>query len=219
MVILITGAEGALGSAVTERFLSAGHEVLATFHKTAGASAERLRWVQADLSHPDCVSTLARACGDRVDAVVHCAGGYRWAHLDQTTDQDWDFLFSSNLKSAFYVVRAVLPAMKKRNAGRIVFISSKQTLGPNVGHAAYAAAKAGINMLTLTLAEELKKTAINVNAVLPSIIDTPANRKDMPNADTSAWVTTRQLADMIYTLTQTESQAVTGALIPVSGRV
>ncbi len=218
MVILVTGAEGALGSAVTTRFLSAGHEVWGTYHK-AKSENSKVRWVQTDLADPASVKALARECAARVDAVIHCAGGYRWAPAESTSDADLDFLLGSNLRSAFLLVREFLPKMKERDAGNLVFVSSKQTFGPKHGHAAYAAAKAGLNMLVLTLAEELRSTKINVNAVLPTIIDTPANREAMPDADTSAWVSTQDLASVIYSLTQPESRAVTGSLIPVSGRL
>jgi NAD(P)-dependent dehydrogenase (short-subunit alcohol dehydrogenase family) len=218
MVILVTGAEGALGSAVTHRFASAGHEVVGSFHKTHPEN-KTVRWVQADLADPQSIPALVHACGARIDALIHCAGGYRWAPFEKTTTEEWNFLVNANLNSAFHVTREVLPVMKKQGFGRIVFVSAKQTLGPKPGNAAYTATKAGLNLFTLTLAEELRATGINVNAVLPSIIDTPANRKDMPDADFSTWVTTEELAQVIYSLTQPESKAITGALLPVAGRV
>jgi NAD(P)-dependent dehydrogenase (short-subunit alcohol dehydrogenase family) len=219
MKVLVTGAEGALGSAVTERFLRGGATVFATYFRDKPKdAASAIQWVQSNLSDANKVRATIQEIG-AIDALVHCAGGFRWAHAGQVSAEDLDFLIDTNLRSAFHLVKEVLPGMKARGFGRIVFVSSKQTLQPSVGMAAYAASKAGINMLTLALAEEVKSFDINVNAVLPTIIDTPANRSAMPGADFKSWVPREQLAEIIFSLTQPQTQSVNGALIPVSGRV
>jgi len=227
--VLITGASGALGLQVARRFVEAGLTVYATWYggtrPTAGPDQpwlEQVKWLEMDVR--DIASVRRGLPGDAegqsgIDALVHCAGGFRWTHADEVSDEDLDFLLDTNLKSAFQVVRAALPGMKKRGFGRIVFVGARATRAGGAGMGPYAASKAGINLLTESLAEEVKGLDINVNAVLPSIIDTPANRKDMPQADPSKWVRPEELADIIFALTQPWSRAIHGALIPVSGRV
>lgn len=227
--VLITGASGALGLQVARRFVQAGVTVHATWFGGTRPSPgpdqpwlERVKWLEMDVRD---IESVRRGMPkgpeghDGVDALVHCAGGFRWTHADEVSDEDLEFLIDTNLKSAFHVVRAVLPGMKKRGFGRIVFVGARATRAGGAGMGPYAASKAGINLLTESLAEEVKGLDINVNAVLPSIIDTPANRRDMPQADPSKWVRPDELADIIFALTQPWSRAIHGALIPVSGRV
>jgi NAD(P)-dependent dehydrogenase (short-subunit alcohol dehydrogenase family) len=151
--------------------------------------------------------------------LVHCAGGFRYAPIDQLEDKDLQFLIDANLRSSFYLVRALLPEMKKKNFGRLVLISSKSTLQAPAGLSAYAASKVGLNALVSAVAEEVKSFDININAVMPTVIDTPANRRDMPKADFSSWVSPAQLAEIIFSLTQPWGKPIHGALIPVAGRV
>ena len=221
---LVTGAEGALGSEVIAALLESGAKrVYATYlhaeprHLSTLQGHSAVEWLQVDVTHSDSVKRVIAPL--QVDGLVHCAGGFRYSTVEEVTDGDLDLLLSLNLKSAFLLARALVPGMKARNFGRMVFISAKATLAPGAGMGPYTASKIGLNALTLALAEELKAYDINVNAVLPSIIDTPANRKDMPQADFSKWVTPQALAKFIVSLTQNGSQPVHGALIPVSGRV
>ena len=218
--VLITGAQGALGSWVVEKFLNEGWSVTGTyfpsFQETCQVCSE-VEWLKVDLADPQSVRGAFSA--HSFDALVHCAGGFRYAASDQISDADLDFLINTNLKSAFYLVREILPGMKQRNYGRIVFVSARATLQPAAGLSAYAASKAGLNMLTASLAEEVKSFDININAVLPSIIDTPANRRDMPHSDFSKWVSPEELAEVILTLTSPKGRPIHGALVPVSGRV
>ena len=216
--VLITGATGALGSAVLARYQRAGQPIVALHHGEApGQAAGDVRWVRANVTDPASMHQALQ--GLSVDQLVHCAGGFRFAHADQTSDQDLDFLLGTNLRSAFYLVRELLPGMKERNYGRLVFVSSRQTMAPGAGMAAYAASKAGLNALVSSLAEETKKHDINVNAVLPTVIDTPANRRDMPKADISQWVSTESLAEIIFSLTDAWGKPMNGALVPVAGRL
>jgi NAD(P)-dependent dehydrogenase (short-subunit alcohol dehydrogenase family) len=217
--VLVTGAEGILGAAVSERFLAAGVKVLGTYHRKPGQERPGLKWIQAELS--DSVSLKAIASDLRaVDAWAHCAGGFRFMMTDQAKDEDIDYLLNSNLKSALLLAREIVPGMKERKFGRIVFVSSRATIQPpGAGMGAYAASKAGLNQLTLSLAEEVRSLDINVNAVLPTVIDTPSNRQDMPKADFAAWVAPVQLADIIFSLTQPWGKPIHGALLPVSGRL
>lgn len=217
--ILVTGAEGALGSQVARLCAEAGHAVHGTCLKPGMANPELhagIHWIAIDVTDPDEVREKIPA---EIDVLLHCAGGFRYAPVDEVGDGDLDFLLNTNLKSSFLLARQVIPGMKKRNRGRIVFVSAKATLQPGAGMGPYSASKAGINALTLSLAEEVKGFDITVNAVLPSIIDTPANRKDMPKADFSKWVPAPELAEIIYSLTQPFGKSIHGALIPVAGRV
>lgn len=219
--VLVTGAEGALGSVVAARFLEAGYAVWAT-HRPGHApkkEAAGLNWIPMDLSDSVSVKKGLEGVGEEISHLAHCAGGFRYFHVEQTPDSELDFLMDSNLRSAFLLCRELIPGMKKRGFGRIVFVSSRATLQAPAGMAAYAASKAGLNMLTSSLADEVRSFDINVNAVLPSIIDTPANRKDMPKADFSAWVKPEELAEIIFSLTQPWGKPIHGALIPVVGRV
>jgi NAD(P)-dependent dehydrogenase (short-subunit alcohol dehydrogenase family) len=221
--VLITGAQGALGREVVSRFASQGCQVLATFHgKSAPAAAPGVEWVEMDVTQAASVRagvTRARQGGRHLDALVHCAGGFRWAKIEDTTDADLDFLLDVNLRSALLLVRELIPGMKAQNFGRIVLLSSRATLAPPAGMGAYAATKAGLNALVAAVADEVRPHDININAVLPTVIDTPANRRDMPQADVATWVTPRQLADLIFALTQPLGQPVNGAAIPVAGRL
>ena len=154
-----------------------------------------------------------------IDALVNCAGGYRWSQIDEVSDEDLDFLVGANLRSGLLMVREVVAGMKERGFGRIVLMSSKSTLGPGEGEGPYASTKAGLNALTRAVADEVKSHDVTINAVLPSIIDTEQNRQAMPDADYSGWVKREQIAEIIYRLTQPFGDPINGALLPVAGRV
>lgn len=217
MKVLVTGARGVLGNAVLKKYAESGAKVYGadlpgSFEKVQGAE-----FVPVNLS--DSKSVQDQLKGLEVDVLVHCAGGFRFAMSDQITDADLDFLLNANLRSGIVLARELLPSMKKKNFGRMVFVSAKATMGPGAGVGAYAASKAGLNMLVSSLADETKAFDINVNAVLPTIIDTKQNRMDMPQADFKSWVRPEQLSDIIYSLTTPWGNPIHGALIPVAGRV
>ena len=222
-VVAITGAFGALGSAVVQAALAAGAQVAAIDRAPApraplGAAA---LFGDVDLASDDgaqaAVDAVVARFG-RLDALVNIAGGFRWEELAGGSLATWDSLYALNLRTAVAACRAALPRLPD-GRGRIVNIGAAGAVKAGAGMGAYAASKAGVARLTEALAEELKPRGITVNAVLPSIIDTAANRADMPKADFSAWVTPAQLADVIVFLLSPQAQAVTGALLPVTGRV
>ena len=217
--ILVTGATGALGRSVLEKFTKCGDSVVAvhTPNQKPGSMAG-VEWVAADLTQRKSVFDLFARVDD-LDAVVHCAGGFRFGMIGDISAEDFRFLTSLNFESSYYVASAAVPAMKKRKKGTLLFISSFATLNPASGMSAYAATKAAINGMVTSLAVELKNDGIRVNAILPSVIDTPANRKDMPHADTSKWVSPDDIAELLYDLTLSKSKSITGALIPITGRV
>lgn len=217
----MTGAEGALGQVVARRFVDAGCRVIGSFHPSRKGSLPNLsgvEWREVDLGNAASVRGAVAAMGE-VDALVHCAGGFRYATLDQLKDEDLDFLVSANFRSAVYLLRELLPGMKQRGFGRIALVSARATLQATAGMGAYAASKAGLNMLVSSVADEVRKLDININAVMPTVIDTPANRKDMPGANPDAWVKPEELAEILFSLTQPWGKPIHGALIPVAGRL
>jgi len=150
---------------------------------------------------------------------VNLAGTFRWETLEQGKPETWDFLYRVNVRTAVAACKAALPHFRTRGGGRIVNVGAGAAAKAGAGMGPYAASKAGVARLTESLADELKDQGVNVNAVLPSIIDTAANRADMSKADFSRWVAPDALADVIVFLLSPAARAVTGALLNVSGRV
>jgi len=221
-VIAVTGGHGVLGRAVVEAALADGLKVAVIDHASGHAVPDGvLELGGVDLTDP----TSAKAAVDaaaahfgRLDALLNVAGGFVW----QTTDDAapaWDKMFALNLSTALNASRAALPHLKASPEGRIVNVGANTAIKSAAGMGAYAASKSGVHRLTESLAEELKSTPVTVNAVLPSIIDTEQNRKDMPDADPAKWVRPSDLARVILFLASPESRAITGALIPVTGKV
>lgn len=214
--VLVTGASGGLGATVVETLATAGWDVLAADRSAKVAAKPRVQPVAMDVTVA--ASIAAALEGKTVDAVVHCAGGFRFGGVDKLSDSDVDFLLGINLKSTVLLARQVLPGMLQRNAGRLVFIGAAGALHPKGNMATYAASKAGLHAFVQALADEVRSTAITVNAILPSTIDTVANRQAMPKADPAAWVTPQQLADVAQMLLSPKGSAFHGALLPVTNR-
>ncbi|MBA4806654.1 SDR family NAD(P)-dependent oxidoreductase [Brevundimonas sp.] len=221
-VIAITGGHGVLGRAVLEAALGAGLTVAVIDHAQGHAAPDGvLELGGIDLTDADqAQAAFAAVIGrfGRLDALLNIAGGFVWQTVDDAAPA-WSRMQALNLATAVNASRAALPYLKASPEGRIVNIGSAAVLKPGAGMGPYGAAKLGVHALTQALAEELKTTSVTVNAVLPSIIDTPANRQDMPDADPAAWVAPADLAAVILFLASPESRAVTGALVPVTGRV
>ena len=229
-VVAVTGGFGQLGIAVVRAALAAGAQVAALDRAPVPADATAPTDTMAlgaalALGELDLADTNAatQALGQVVsrfgglDGLVNVAGTFRWETLEQGSLDTWDLLYRINLRSAVSASRAALPHLLKRSSGRIINIGAGAASKAGAGMGAYAASKAGVARLTEALAEELKDRGITVNAVLPSIIDTPANRADMPKADFSRWVKPQAIADVIVFLLSDQASAVTGASIPVSG--
>ena len=221
-VIVVTGGHGVLGRAVVDAALARGLKVAIIDH-AAGQSAPQgvLELCGVDLTDAAAAAAAVNAVVERfgrLDALLNIAGGFVW----QTTDDAhpaWSKMFALNLTTALNASRAALSHLKASDAGRIVNIGSAAALKAGAGMGAYAASKSAVHRLTEGLAEELKATSVTVNAVLPSIIDTPANRADMPDADPATWVAPADLAAVILFLASPGARAITGALVPVTGRV
>ena len=226
--VVITGAAGALGVAVAHAFAAAGAQLALIDRaadskdliKTLGPPHFFLGGIDlTDAAQAQsAIDTVASRFGG-VDVLVNIAGGFRWETIADGKLETWDFLYAINLKSAVCTCKAALPHMLAQQGGRIINIGAGAAAKAGMGMGAYAASKAGVARLTEALAEELKDKGVNVNAVLPSIIDTAVNRADMPTADFSRWVQPAALADVIVFLASDAARAITGALIPVSGRV
>jgi NAD(P)-dependent dehydrogenase (short-subunit alcohol dehydrogenase family) len=227
--IVVTGAFGILGAAVAKAAAAGGDRIaLLDFAPEppdglvadCGPGAFVLSGV--DLTDPAsahlAVNTAASALGG-IDALLNIAGGFSWQTLADGDAETWERLYRLNVATAANACRAALPHLRGSPAGRIVNVGANAALRSGAGMGAYAASKAGVHRLTESLAEELKADGITVNAVLPSILDTPANRADMPKADPALWVSPAELSAVILFLASEAASAVTGALVPVTGRV
>lgn len=225
--ILVTGGTGALGTAVTRRFLEEGHEVAVPWVVEAEADRARhdlaefggLLLVRGDLTRPEDVARLLEETGP-VDVLVHLVGMWRGGVLlHETDDATWDLVMDVNLRTAFNCARAVLPGMRERGWGRLVFVSSRTAHRAQSGQVAYAVSKAAVAALADAIADETRGTGVTANAVSPSIIDTPANRSSFRDSDHGRWVTPEQLAATISFLASDAAAAITGATVPVPGGV
>lgn len=229
-VVIITGGTGALGYAVTKAFLQAGAKVLVTFTRETefdalksrvGGHAATLRGVKTNVLDEASVQAMAQEAAEpgRIDVLVNLVGGFLGGVpvVDMTLTQ-WDNIINLNLKSAFLCCKHVMPVMQQQRSGRIINIGSQGGLHGGDGISAYGAAKAGLINFTKSLAAEGKGFGISANTVVPGNLDTPANRQAMPNADFTKWVSPQALAQVILFLASEEASAITGAVIPVSGR-
>jgi len=225
---IVTGAFGALGREVARTLAVQGWRVALVDAAPAAPPELAAQFdVQdlhagVDLGDADaaraCAERIAQRAG-RIDALVNIAGGFRWQTIEAGDPQAWDEMFAINVKTALHMCRAALPWLLESGAGAIVNVGAAAAARASAGMGAYAAAKSGVLRLTESLAEEGKDRGLRVNAVLPGIIDTPANRREMPQADTSRWVAPQALAEVVGFLVSDGARAVTGAAIPVTGRL
>lgn len=219
--IIITGAFGVLGRKVAERAVEAGARCARIdFAPKPAAPEDPLAFGAVDLSsaaEAKSVIDAIRAKAGPIHALINIAGGFTWQTLAASSDADWERMRAMNLTTAVNASRAALPHLTE-TGGAIVNIGAASALKAGAGFGPYGASKAGVHKLTESLAEEMKGK-VRVNAVLPSIIDTPQNRADMPDADFAAWVRPEELANVILFLVSPQASAVTGALVPVTGRV
>lgn len=226
MNIVITGASGALGQAVLALCQEQGHAVAAIDAALPAPSPSPQHSpspdpgvirLQGDLGNPETAQALlaqaARELGG-IDALVHLVGGFAWIPTLSSTPADWQGLFSDNVLTALSCAQAASGHMAP--GGSIVCVGAAAAQRADAGMAAYAAAKSGVHRLVEALAIELRPQGLRINAVLPSIMDTPRNRADMPDADFSAWTTTRAVAETILFLCAPASRAINGASIPVT---
>lgn len=220
-VVVVTGAFGVLGVAVAERARATGAQVVAIDYASAPANlrTDPLVIGGVDLSKRDAAEDAIRRAveaGGRIDALLNIAGGFTWSTLEESDEAIWERMQAINLRTAVNASRAALPHLIASN-GAIVNVGSAGALKAGAGFGPYAAAKTGVHKLTESLAEEMKGK-VRVNAVLPSVLDTPQNRKDMPKADPAKWVQPDDLAKVMLFLASDDARAITGALVPVTGQ-
>jgi NAD(P)-dependent dehydrogenase (short-subunit alcohol dehydrogenase family) len=222
-IALVTGADGGLGTHVTRALLDSGATVIGVSRNIQQSSFEGPSFIalQADLSSAEKAKTLVDGIAarfGRLDILVHLVGGFAGGKtIAETDDATFQRMLDLNLNSAFYVLRAVIPHMRRAGGGRIIATGSRAAENPGPGVGAYSASKAALVSLIQTVALENKDLAITANVLLPGTMDTPSNRKAMPGADTSKWVQPASVASLIAWLAGEAGKDVNGAVIPVYG--
>jgi len=231
-VVLVAGGTGALGREIANAFLKAGARVAVTYRQReefdallAAASptdAERLEGIATDVTDTKSASAVVEeliAEHSRLDILVNAVGGYAGGkNVWEDEPATYERMMALNLQSGFTLARAVLPIMIRQDRGWIVNVASRAGYGHSPGAALYSASKAGALALFDSLADEVKPYAINVNSIVPSIFDTPANRRAMPNADRSRWPKPEEIAQVVLFLCSEQARVIHGAAIPVYGR-
>lgn len=225
-VVLVTGAAGNLGQAVAKKFAAAGASlVLFDIDKKAldalYAGQERALSVSVNLLDRESVGAAVQAAigkFQRIDVLANIAGGFRMGNPVHETPADiWRLMMELNAGTVMNMAHAVVPHMLAAGGGRIINIAATSGLGGRADMGAYSASKSAVIRLTESMAAELREKGINVNCLMPTIIDTPANRADMPKADPTRWVAPEALADVVMFLASDGARAVHGAAIPVTG--
>ena len=225
--VVVTGASGNLGRAVAEAFAARGANLVLIASRResiasafGGEDATRL-FAPADLRERGQVDAAVRAAIERfgrIDVLCNIAGGFRMgAPVHETPDADWNFLIDINVRTLLNMVRAVVPHMLAAGGGRIINVGAHAALKGVARMGAYCAAKSAVIRVTEAMAAELREKNVNVNCVLPTIIDTPENRAAMPEADPARWVSPADLARVFLFLASDEARAIHGAAISVSG--
>jgi len=222
-VVLVTGANGGLGTYVTQAFLDAGATVIGTSRKIQQSdfSSPSFTALPAEISSREDAQGLVDqvvARFGRLDVLAHTVGGFAGGQsIAETDDDTFQRMFDLNLNSVFHILRASIPALRQTGNGRIIAIGSRAALEPGAGVGAYSASKAAMVSLIRTVALENKDAGLTANVILPGTMDTPANRKSMPNADFSKWVRPSTVASLITWLACDAGKDINGAVIPVYG--
>ncbi len=230
-VAIVTGGTGALGSVVALDLANSGARVAIPYTtqahwealaKQAGAAQERMWGIQAEFTDAPIVESFVSEVvtrWGRIDFLVCIAGGFAAGKSYETSDQTWDRMLNLNLRTVFLAARATVPVMIKQKFGRVITTSSGAILnGGGAGIAAYAVSKGAVLQFTEILASELKGYNIHAHCILPGTMDTEANRRDMPTADFSKWVTTSDVARVVHFLLSDEARAIQSVIVPVLGK-
>jgi len=226
--VVVAGGTGALGSSVSRAFIASGARVIATYVKQTEYDAlakqvgAALIGIPLDVTDEAAVAKFVAETESKygaVDALVIAVGGYVGGkQLWETDTATYNLMLSLNLRAAFVMARAILPGMIRQNRGAVVNVASKAGYGHSAGAAMYAASKAGVMALFSSLAEEVKPYNINVNSIVPSIMDTPSNRREMPKANFDVWPKTDDIAKVILYLCSDDARVIHGAEVPVHGK-
>jgi NAD(P)-dependent dehydrogenase (short-subunit alcohol dehydrogenase family) len=226
--VMITGAAGNLGRAVARAFARRGARLVLVdraaqrLHEQFGAASANGLLMPTDLLDAEAVATAVRQVlgqAGRIDVLCNLAGGFAMGHrVHETGDAELDALFGINVRTMLNAVRAVVPSMLEAGAGRIINVGAMSALRGSAAMGSYCVSKDAVIRLTETMAAELGGQGVNVNCVLPSIIDTPENRAAMPDADPAGWVGADALAEVVVFLASRGARAINGAAIPVTGR-
>ncbi len=217
-VVMITGALGGLGQTVTEAFSRAGARVVVVSRDIPEKLPEGLLGLSADVTDEADVRRLMKEAVQqttRIDCLINLVGGFGMGRLAETEMSTWSKMLSLNLTSAFLLSREATRLMTKQGSGRIIHMAARAALDPFPGAGAYIVSKSGLLALVKVLALELAGSGVKVNGVLPSTIDTPANRQSMPDADPTQWVKPEAIAALLVFLASDEADALNGALIPI----
>jgi NAD(P)-dependent dehydrogenase (short-subunit alcohol dehydrogenase family) len=221
MTVLVAGGTGYLGTAVVRELLAARHDVCVTWivdSERERVADQPVQLIEADLFDPAAVEAAVAGVPD-LDAVVNLVGGFSDGPLVHETDPDeFDRLLRLNLRPLFLLARAAMPRLVERGGGAFVGVSARTALKPYPGGAAYSTAKAAVLALIQALDVEYRKKGVRCNAILPSIIDTPANRDAQPDADPSNWVEPDEIARVVRFLVSDDAGVTSGGAIPVYGR-
>jgi len=217
-VVLIAGGSGALGQVIAPACVEAGSKVITVDRHPPSIQRKGIVAMTGDVTDQAdtrrLVTDVIQKAG-RLDVLINLVGGFAEGRVQDTDATVWQRMLTMNLTSGFLLSRAVLPAMTQQRAGRILHIAAKAAIEPFPGAGAYIVAKSGLVALIRTLALELIGSGVTVNGVLPSTIDTPSNRKSMPDADPSKWVKPESIADLLLFLASEEASQINGSLIPL----
>ena len=225
MGVLIAGGTGALGSAVTRELVDAGYACTLTWvadrerERAEADFGDEVAFVRADLVDPAGGAEEALAAVDDLEAVVNLVGGFAMTGaVHETAFEDFDRLLRLNVVPAFNLARAAMPRLVERGGGAFVAVSARAALRPFAGAAAYITGKAAVLAFVQALDAEYRAKGVRANAIVPSVIDTPANRAGQPDADHSKWVQPAEIAKVVRFLVSDDSRVTSGAAIPVYGR-
>jgi NAD(P)-dependent dehydrogenase (short-subunit alcohol dehydrogenase family) len=223
-VVLITGANGGLGSSITRSFLATGAAVTGVSNKISAAEFPQPNFtaIPADLTKASVVNDVVRSVvkqAGRLDILIHVLGGFAGGKsIADTDDATWEQMRDLNLSSAFYVLRAAIPHLRKSGNGRIVAIGSLAAVEPHAGLGAYVTFKSALVSLVRTVALENRDAGVTANIILPDTMDTPGNRKEMPDADPGKWVATQDVAELALWLAEDRAAHTTGTVFPIAAK-